>query len=174
MLLPGCQYARARSFEVRSLERRALFDIWNGRLSKGYWTWQVHGTFRIDTNHCKQYLNREHSNTIEDSPVILTVHLPYESLRRWSDAVCKCSLRYVDVVNAFLRENSDYQVKTNCHRVENRLEKACYEVKRKFVGKNGAAPIDNFVIRMSTFLGRWMKYWWQLTSWKLKRNANEY
>ena len=41
-------------------------------------------------------------------------------------------------MNVFLFENCGYRVEDNCQRVEKRLEKACSEVKLKFVGKAGA------------------------------------
>ena len=72
--------------------------------------------------------------------VILTVHLPYESLREWGNVrrvslVESCS--YVQILNEFMYEKTGFKVKDKCQRVEKRLEKACSEVRMKFAGKNG-------------------------------------
>lgn len=94
---------------------------------------------RVDTNHCARYINRETAKEIAKSTVLLTIHLPCESLRKWKDAVIKCSCGYINILNAFLKDVCGHQVKEDSHRVKKRLETICTTVKRKFVGKNGAA-----------------------------------
>ena len=95
----------------------------------------------IDTNHCLTYANKQCV-----SEIVLTVHLPYESRRKWGDVKKKASLlhngtscSYIQMLNTFLYVNCGYRVKQNCQHVEKRLEKACSGIKRKFVGKSGAA-----------------------------------
>ena len=96
---------------------------------------------RVDTNHCLTHANKQCV-----SEIVLTVHLPYESQRKWGDVRKKASLlhsgtscSYIQMLNTFVYANCGYRVKQNCQRVEKRLEKACSEIKRKFVGKSGAA-----------------------------------
>ena len=93
---------------------------------------------RVDTKHCIQYIRRQR---LSDMEVILTVHLPYESLREWGNVrrvslVESCS--YVQILNEFMYEKTGFKVKDKCQRVEKRLEKACSEVRMKFAGKNGS------------------------------------
>ena len=99
--------------------------------------------FKVDTKHCLTHVNKQ---CVSDKEIVPTVHLPYESLRRWSDVKrkisklpCGTAASYTKILNTFLHANCGYRVKKNLGRVEKRLEKACSEVKRKFVGKSGAA-----------------------------------
>ena len=97
---------------------------------------------RVDTNHCLTHANKQ---CVSDKEIVLTVHLPNESLRKWSDVRKKTShlssgaCTYIQMLNTFLYANCGYRVKEKCLRVEKRLEKACSEIKQKFVGKSGAA-----------------------------------
>ena len=104
---------------------------------------QFKDRFKVDTKHCLTHVNKQ---CVSDKDIVLTVHLPYESLRRWSDVrkkisqlPCGTPASYTKILNTFLHSNCGYRVKENLGRVEKRLEKACSEVKRKFVGKSGAA-----------------------------------
>jgi hypothetical protein len=91
---------------------------------------------RIDTNHCLTHANKQ---CVSDKEIVVTVHLPNESLRKWSDVRKKSShlssgaCSYIQMLNTFLYANCGYRVKEKC------LEKACSEIKQKFVGKSGAA-----------------------------------
>ena len=99
---------------------------------------------RVDTNHCLTHANKQ---CALDKEIVLTIHMPHESLRKWGDfrkqisqlmsSGTTCS--YIQLLNTFLYTHCGYRVKEKCQRVEKRLEKACSEIRQKFVGKSGAA-----------------------------------
>ena len=95
---------------------------------------------RVDVNHSATVRKQ-----CASLGIVLTVHLPYESLKRWGDIDKKASLfpsgscSYVEMLNTFLYPNCGHRVKPKCQRVEKRLRVACGEIKGKFVGKNGTA-----------------------------------
>ena len=103
---------------------------------------QFRDRIRVDTKHCLKHVNKQ---CVSDKDIILTVHLPYECIRKWSDAKNKISRlhgeasSYIKLLNTFLQASCGYKVKERVLRVEKRLEKACSEVKRKFIGKSGSA-----------------------------------
>jgi hypothetical protein len=93
----------------------------------------------IDTCHCLQYTSRE---VTSDKDIVLTGHLPYDCLREWRGVRDKASAQeipctFVDILNAFPFKLTGFKVKSNCRRVEGRLERLCGEVSSKFGGKNG-------------------------------------
>ena len=98
---------------------------------------------RVDTNHCSRYVNKPCASP----EVFLTVHLPYESLRKWGDIRKKSPLfpstgvpySFIQLLNTFLFLSCGYRVRVNCQRVEKRLARACGEIKFKFSGTSGAA-----------------------------------
>ena len=96
---------------------------------------------RVDTQHSQRYISKE---STPEKAVILTAHLPYEGLREWYEARQKClsqniSCKYVEIFNLFLLEKTGMKIKDNNERIEGRLNRACSEIKKKFVGKNGSS-----------------------------------
>ena len=94
---------------------------------------------QIDICHCSQYTSREATT---DKDIVLTVHLPYDCLRESRVVRNKASREeipctFLDILNAFLFKLTGFRVKSNCRRVEGRLERLCGEISSKFIGKNG-------------------------------------
>ena len=99
-------------------------------------------SFIVDTNHCQNYVNRK---ITAGKDIILTVHLPYESLKHWhtirrkyAEVNSQRTCSYSDILTAFLSKRTGFSIKPENKRIEKRLDRICGLVRGKFVGKNGS------------------------------------
>ena len=92
----------------------------------------------IEANY-REYYRRKSTPTEKN---IFTIILPYECLRDWDRSRQKvleqerfCS--FVDILNAFFKEKTGLKIKEDCVRVEERIRRACSDVRSKLKGKSG-------------------------------------
>lgn len=90
---------------------------------------------RIESNYPEHYRRKSTPET-----QIFTVILPHDCLRKWDIAREKVEdgpWTFVEIFNAFLSEKTGMKVKKDCVRVEERLRRACSNVKAKLRSKAG-------------------------------------